>query len=115
MVSPRSGVTTACTRRVGVRGFRSHAGLLCSVDVTAMSDSWREVAACAETDPDAFFPAKGESSRPAKQLCGGCPVKWECLEDALNTDDVRHGVRGGLGPRDRVKLLRGRQQLKDAA
>ena len=80
-----------------------------------MSDSWREVAACAQTDPELWFPADGGNGRRAKQICGGCPVQAECLQDALESGDVDHGVRGGLSPRQRVKLLRARQQLRDAA
>ena len=113
MVSPRSGVTKACTRRVEVRGIRSRAGLPFSVGVTAMSDSWREVAACAETGPEAFFPAKGESARPAKRICWEvCEVREACLQKALDTGDVEHGVLGGLSARERRAL---RNELRDAA
>ena len=78
-----------------------------------MSDSWREVAACAGTDdPDMFFPAKGgDGARWAKSVCWKvCQVREACLQDALATGDVEHGIRGGLSPRDRRKLLDGRRK-----
>ena len=40
--------------------------------------SWREHALCAQTDPEAFFPEKGGSTREAKKVCQSCPVRTEC-------------------------------------
>jgi WhiB family redox-sensing transcriptional regulator len=42
--------------------------------------SWQERALCAQTDPEAFFPEKGGSTRDAKKVCVGCVVRSECLE-----------------------------------
>ena len=36
--------------------------------------SWQEEALCAQTDPEAFFPEKGGSTREAKKICTGCEV-----------------------------------------
>ena len=33
--------------------------------------SWQERALCAQTDPEAFFPEKGGSTREAKKVCVG--------------------------------------------
>jgi len=60
-------------------------------------------ALCAETDPDSFFPDKGHSVAAAKKVCGGCPVKDECLQWALDRDE-RFGVWGGLSERERRRL-----------
>ncbi|GAA3435620.1 putative Fe-S protein YdhL (DUF1289 family) [Kutzneria kofuensis] len=73
---------------------------------------------CAQTDPEAFFPAKGGPTRDAKRICQGCDVKPECLAYALSHDE-RHGVWGGLSERERRKLRRDRNlpsraQLRDA-
>lgn len=65
--------------------------------------AWYQDALCAQTDPDAFFPDKGGSTRDARRVCMACPVKQECLQDALDTDE-RFGVRGGLSGRERRKL-----------
>ena len=34
--------------------------------------SWQERALCAQTDPEAFFPEKGGSTREAKKVCLSC-------------------------------------------
>ena len=67
--------------------------------------SWQEQALCAETDPEAFFPEKGGSTREAKKICTGCEVKAECLEYALANDE-RFGIWGGLSERERRRLRR---------
>jgi hypothetical protein len=73
---------------------------------------WQQRAACRETDPEDFFPLKGESVEPAKQVCWGmCPVREECLDFALDNDE-RHGVWGGLSERERRKEARARQRAK---
>ncbi|MDO5743011.1 MAG: WhiB family transcriptional regulator [Micrococcaceae bacterium] len=64
---------------------------------------WQSEALCAQTDPEAFFPEKGGSTRDAKRVCGGCNVRSECLEYAL-TNDERFGIWGGLSERERRRL-----------
>ncbi len=70
-------------------------------------EGWRLDALCAETDPEAFFPEKGGSTREAKRVCTGCAVRSECLEYALSADE-RFGIWGGLSERERrrVRLAR---------
>lgn len=65
--------------------------------------SWREHALCAQTDPEAFFPEKGGSTREAKKVCQSCPVRTECLSYALDHDE-RFGIWGGLSERERRRL-----------
>jgi WhiB family transcriptional regulator, redox-sensing transcriptional regulator len=65
--------------------------------------SWQERALCAQTDPEAFFPEKGGSTREAKKVCLSCDVRGECLEYALAHDE-RFGIWGGLSERERRKL-----------
>jgi WhiB family redox-sensing transcriptional regulator len=65
--------------------------------------SWQERALCAQTDPEAFFPEKGGSTREAKKVCLACDVRGECLEYALANDE-RFGIWGGLSERERRKL-----------
>src|SRR5262249_47998231 len=67
---------------------------------------WQGRALCAQTDPEAFFPEKGGSTREAKQICAGCEVRAECLEYALAFDE-RFGIWGGLSERERRRLKRG--------
>jgi WhiB family redox-sensing transcriptional regulator len=65
--------------------------------------AWQERALCAQTDPEAFFPEKGGSTREAKRVCLSCDVRGECLEYALANDE-RFGIWGGLSERERRRL-----------
>ena len=71
----------------------------------AEEPDWQERALCAQTDPEAFFPEKGGSTREAKRICSGCDVRAECLEYALAHDE-RFGIWGGLSERERRRLRR---------
>ena len=73
---------------------------------TTDDDQWQERALCAQTDPEAFFPEKGGSTREAKRICLGCEVRDACLEYALAHDE-RFGIWGGLSERERRRLKRG--------
>lgn len=80
---------------------------------------WRDKAVC-YGHPGAdriFFPHIGTGSasarnRPhleadAKQICDSCPVKTECLNEALRRDE-QHGIFGGLNEIERQQLGRRR-------
>ena len=67
------------------------------------ADQWQDRALCAQTDPEAFFPEKGGSTREAKRVCLTCDVRGDCLEYALMNDE-RFGIWGGLSERERRKL-----------
>ena len=64
---------------------------------------WQQRALCAQTDPEAFFPEKGGSTREAKRVCAGCEVAVECLDYALANDE-RFGIWGGFSERERRRL-----------
>jgi WhiB family redox-sensing transcriptional regulator len=66
---------------------------------------WQDQALCAQTDPEAFFPEKGGSTREAKRVCRSCEVRSECLEYALEHDE-RFGIWGGMSERERRRLKR---------
>jgi WhiB family redox-sensing transcriptional regulator len=85
-------------------GGQGIAGLL-GIGSEGDAQSWQEQALCAETDPEAFFPEKGGSTREAKKICTGCEVKAQCLEYALSNDE-RFGIWGGLSERERRRLRR---------
>ena len=76
------------------------------VDQETLEDQWQERALCAQTDPEAFFPEKGGSTREAKRICLGCEVRDECLDYALAHDE-RFGIWGGLSERERRRIKRG--------
>jgi WhiB family redox-sensing transcriptional regulator len=75
----------------------------------AGDEAWRLDALCAETDPEAFFPEKGGSTREAKRVCSGCAVRDECLEYALANDE-RFGIWGGLSERERRRVRLARRE-----
>jgi WhiB family redox-sensing transcriptional regulator len=64
---------------------------------------WRELAACRGTDLGVFFPERGESAGPARQVCAACPVRQPCLDYAI-TNRITHGIWGGLTERERRAL-----------
>ena len=64
---------------------------------------WRERAACCGTDLDVFFPERGETAGPARQVCAACPVCEPCLEYALS-NRITDGIWGGLTEQERRPL-----------
>ncbi|MEV7275189.1 WhiB family transcriptional regulator [Streptomyces bacillaris] len=76
------------------------------------SSDWRHFAACAESEPDLFFPLGTTGPAllqvmEAKTVCGTCPVQPDCLQWALG-NDVQDGVWGGLSEDERRALKRRR-------
>lgn len=74
-------------------------------DLLGNEPGWQERALCSQTDPEAFFPEKGGSTREAKRICSRCEVRPDCLQYALNQDE-RYGIWGGLSERERRRLKR---------
>lgn len=66
--------------------------------------SWRGQGPCAQVDPEIFYPENGRTSKPAKKVCGGCPVRDRCLAYAIEHDE-RYGVWGGTSEHER-RLMR---------
>lgn len=61
--------------------------------------AWMDDAAC-KGMTDLFFPARGESTEPAKQICAACPVLDDCRTYILANDSWNglqmSGVWGGM-------------------
>ena len=72
-------------------------------------EDWAANAACNETGPDELFVRGAEQNR-AKLLCGSCPVRTECLAEALD-NQIEWGVWGGMTERERRALLRKRPNV----
>lgn len=66
---------------------------------------WIAKANCRGIDPELFFPERGESLRPAQEVCAGCVVRDECLEYAIAYGE-HHGIWGGTSERERRRLRR---------
>jgi WhiB family transcriptional regulator, redox-sensing transcriptional regulator len=69
---------------------------------------WAREGLCAQTDPEVFFPEKGQSNTTAKRICAACPVRAACLAAALERREL-FGVWGGLSELERRRLLRAGQ------
>jgi WhiB family transcriptional regulator, redox-sensing transcriptional regulator len=68
-------------------------------------DDWSLFAACrGGEDPDALF-VVGAAQHEAKKICRGCPVRAECLAEALD-GRIETGVWGGMTESERRRLLR---------
>jgi WhiB family redox-sensing transcriptional regulator len=90
---------------------RARASLESLLEAIIQPEPWVQDALCAQTDPEAFFPEKGGSTRDAKRICNGapgavgCEVREQCLRYSLERDE-RFGIWGGLSERERRKLRR---------
>ena len=59
---------------------------------------------------DGLFPDAANQKR-ARLVCTGCPVRYECLAEALD-NQIEWGVWGGMTERERRQLLRQRTDVK---
>jgi len=75
--------------------------------------NWMKRAACAPAyvDPEIFHPMDHdqETRQRARRVCARCPVKSECLEDAIATKDA-FGIRGGMTAPQRARLAQQRKE-----
>jgi WhiB family redox-sensing transcriptional regulator len=81
--------------------------------------NWRDDAACRDTDPDLFFPVGTtglavDQIASAKAVCASCPVRTECLDFALFTNQDS-GVWGGTSEDERRKIRRAWMKTRRAA
>lgn len=68
--------------------------------------SWQQQSAClGHPDPDLFHGNAEEMATVISSVCRGCPVRQECLLDALDRGD-QTGVWGGTTPDQRAELRR---------
>lgn len=63
-------------------------------------DKWRTRSACIGTEYDFFNTDHVEN---IKEICANCPVKVECLDDAMYYGD--EGIRGGMTEDERISLF----------
>lgn len=80
---------------------------------------WRLQGACTQTDPELFFggdPYGRNDIRIARGICAACPVRANCLTDALGRTyrDDNDGVFGGLLPSERHLLRKAFQKALKA-
>ena len=82
---------------------------------------WHDKSACNGADTELFYPPRipavyQEFATKAKSFCNGpngrtpCPVREQCLEWAIATDED-YGIFGGMSHRERNALVRKRERL----
>jgi WhiB family transcriptional regulator, redox-sensing transcriptional regulator len=71
-------------------------------------EDWTMRAKCRGME-DALFPEASDQKR-ARLVCSGCPVRYECLAEALD-NRIEWGVWGGMTERERRLLLRQRSDV----
>jgi WhiB family redox-sensing transcriptional regulator len=86
--------------------------LASSLALGEADSTWRDQALCRDTDPELFFPVGTTGTaltqiQRAKQVCGECTVRVDCLEFALSTNQDS-GVWGGLSEEERRAIRRQR-------
>jgi WhiB family redox-sensing transcriptional regulator len=70
-----------------------------------VAPTWVQLAACRGMDTGWWFPERGDtfSGQVALTICRTCPVRAECLAEAMALGDVE-GIRGGLTAGERRAL-----------
>jgi WhiB family transcriptional regulator, redox-sensing transcriptional regulator len=92
------------------------AALVPSMEVSAVSregntmgkQNWTVLAACKGRTTELFV--RGAAQNRAKQMCMGCPVRTECLAEALD-ERIEWGVWGGMTERERRAILKRRPNV----
>ena len=76
---------------------------------------WHADALCAEYPSSWFFPERGESTAPAKAICGRCLVAEECRQWAVSQGGGLAGIWGGTSAGERRRLRESGAQRHRAA
>jgi WhiB family redox-sensing transcriptional regulator len=78
---------------------------------TLALDDWREMAACRGMSTAMFF-QEGHQELPARSICRQCPVRQECVGEAILEN--LYGVWGGTNERERAAARRRRYRRTSA-
>lgn len=87
------------------RWHRDPAELWEALGELTLPPAWHADAACKEHPEITWFPVRGEKVTAAREVCDGCLVRQECLDDALDHGE-KHGMWGGLSERQRKAMRR---------
>ena len=69
---------------------------------------WQDLGGCTDSDPEAFFPSSGaEPDDAVRKICTACPVREDCLVDAIRRGE-EFGIWGGLTYAERLVEARRR-------
>ncbi len=80
------------------------------IEQLAVRPAWTRQAACRGMGPESFFPERGESLGPAREICARCEVRGPCLDYALRLSSLYllPGIWAGTSERGRRQLRRAR-------
>lgn len=99
--------------RVGSGDVRTMLAILAGDSVLTTHLRWQDDCLCAEVGSEIFYLEKGGNAsggREARTVCASCPVRRDCLLDALeHMDDYgagTHGVWGSTSPDQREYFLK---------
>lgn len=68
---------------------------------------WTRQANCIGYPIEVFFPRGNRTPEYAMQACSACPVRQQCLDEAMREEKrsyATYGIRGGLTARQRDQL-----------
>jgi WhiB family redox-sensing transcriptional regulator len=88
---------------------RTSVAIIGAIGANGVRPDWHDDAACRAMGADLFFSERGDIRwvAKAKAVCATCDVVEECLQWAIDTGS-RHGVFGGLTPRERQGMKYGK-------
>jgi WhiB family redox-sensing transcriptional regulator len=66
---------------------------------------WQQEGLCRGVEPEVFFPVAEEDAWRAKEICGMCDVREQCLAYSLQHRE-RYGVWGGVTEKERLDMFR---------
>ncbi|WP_373290041.1 WhiB family transcriptional regulator [Longimycelium tulufanense] len=109
--APRPKATACCAAGAGAVGGMSAAT---QHRPAVGGEEWWAYIACAGVPEHVFFPGPGRSARTAREICGRCPVRAQCLEEVLRLRP-RTGIWAGLTQPQLQELYRRRDQRRTAS
>lgn len=74
-------------------------------------EEWRADAACAGADTSLWYSYELVLVAAAQAVCAGCPVRSDCLTDAVNREE-EHGMWGGVEERELRRMVRQRRRAR---
>jgi WhiB family redox-sensing transcriptional regulator len=74
-------------------------------------DDWSGRARCKDMEVAFFYPGRGESVYPMKEVCRLCPVVKPCLEYAMRNSE-KFGIWGSTSERERRKMRGARRRYR---
>lgn len=73
--------------------------------------NWKEYASCKGFNTSWFYPEQNDRTNlyKVRMICESCPVKQNCLDHAIETQETQ-GIWGGMGHRSRLVYAKKRRQ-----